>query len=165
MQYFCILIYIPVTPPLGNCNLLNNMRHMGYRWIRLDPQGPKTWVASRISGPDQRGRRRQVPGGPEPGHPQGLIFWKSCWSKGCSACKTGLVSGFSGHPGPSGWSPAQKTPRCRARARTYPGSEFLEWLHEKDFSGLFRMIIMAISRCFRTARTIWVKSSTKDTKV
>ena len=31
--------------------------------------------------------------------------------------------------------------------------------------GLFRMIIMAISRCFRTARTIWVKSNTIDTKV
>ena len=27
-------------------------------------------------------------------------------------------------------------------------------------SGLFRMIIMAISRCFQTARTIWVKTST-----
>ena len=35
----------------------------------------------------------------------------------------------------------------------------------KSCSGLFRMIIMAISRCFQTARTIWVKSSTKDTKV
>ena len=32
-------------------------------------------------------------------------------------------------------------------------------------SGLIRMITMAISRCFLTARTIWVKSSTKDTKV
>ena len=31
--------------------------------------------------------------------------------------------------------------------------------------GLFRMIIMAILRCFWTARTIWVKSSLKDTKV
>ena len=66
------------VPPLGNPDLLNNIGHMGYRWIRLDPQGPKTPAASGISGPDQRGRRRQVPGGPEPGHPQGLIFWKSC---------------------------------------------------------------------------------------
>ena len=32
-------------------------------------------------------------------------------------------------------------------------------------SGLFKMIIMAILRCFRKARTIWVKSNTKDTKV
>ena len=32
-------------------------------------------------------------------------------------------------------------------------------------AGLFRMIIMAISRCFRTARTIRVKSNTIDTKV
>ena len=47
---------------------------VGYRWIRLDPQGPNMGGASEISSPDQRGRRQQVPGGPEPGHPQGLIF-------------------------------------------------------------------------------------------
>ena len=32
-------------------------------------------------------------------------------------------------------------------------------------SGLFRMITIAISRCFQTARAIWMKSSNKDTKV
>ena len=32
--------------------------------------------ARKISSPDQRGRRQQVPGGPEPGHPHGLIFLK-----------------------------------------------------------------------------------------
>ena len=74
-----IYIIIATTPPpLGLCYLLNKIGHMGYRWIRLDPQGPKIGVASRISGPDQRGRRRQVPGGPEPGHPQESIFWESC---------------------------------------------------------------------------------------
>ena len=49
---------------------------VGYRWIPLDPQGPKTWVHLWISGPDQRGRCQQVPGGPEPGYPQGFIFLK-----------------------------------------------------------------------------------------
>ena len=41
------------------------------------------------------------------------------------------------------------------------------WKHciDKGCSGLFRMIMVAISRCFQTARTIWVKSNTKDTKV
>ena len=28
------------------------------------------------SGPDQRGRSRQVPGGPGPEHPQESIFWE-----------------------------------------------------------------------------------------
>ena len=32
--------------------------------------------ASQISSPDQGGRCQQVPGGPEPGHPRGLIFGK-----------------------------------------------------------------------------------------
>ena len=36
----------------------------------------------------------------------------------------------------------------------------------EGYSGLFRMIIMAtLRKVFKTARTIWVKSSTKDTKV
>ena len=47
---------------------------VGYQWIPLDPQGPKTSGHLRISSPDQRGRRQQVPGGPEPGHSQGLNF-------------------------------------------------------------------------------------------
>ena len=68
----CILEQVP--PPLGNADLLNNIGNMGHRWIRLDPQGPKTPEASWISGSDQRGRRQQVPGGPEPGRPQELIF-------------------------------------------------------------------------------------------
>ena len=58
-------------PPLGNCAMLNNMWHMAYHWIRFDPQVAKTWVEMEtpISGPDHCGRRQQVPGGPEPGHP------------------------------------------------------------------------------------------------
>ena len=47
---------------------------VGYHLIRLDPQGPKMGWEPRISGPDQLGRLRQVPGGPELGHPQELIF-------------------------------------------------------------------------------------------
>ena len=69
-----ILLYIRTAPPLGNPDLLNNIGHMGYRWIGLDPQGPEMGDKLQISGPDQRGRRRQVPGGPEPVHPQGWIF-------------------------------------------------------------------------------------------
>ena len=79
----CILIYIWTTTPLGKCYLPYNLKHMGYHWIRLDPQGPKMSRASRISGPDQRGSLRQVPGGPEPGHPQGLNFWDSFWNQSC----------------------------------------------------------------------------------
>ena len=73
-----IYMYNTTTTPPGESCPLRLEASVGYRWIRLDPQGPKMGGASRISGPDQRGRRRQVPGGPEPGHPQGLIFWKSC---------------------------------------------------------------------------------------
>ena len=47
---------------------------VGYRWIHLDPQVSNLGVAPQISSPDQHGRRQQVPGGPEPGHPQELIF-------------------------------------------------------------------------------------------
>ena len=65
-------------PPPGELGPLRLQPSVGYRWIRLDPQGPKTPAASRISGPDGRGRRRQVPGGPEPGQHQGLIFGQSC---------------------------------------------------------------------------------------
>ena len=36
---------------------------------------------------------------------QYLISWQSCCNKGFSESKTGLVSGFPGHPGPSGPSP------------------------------------------------------------
>ena len=50
---------------------------MGYQWIRLDPQGPEMGEATQISGPDQRGRLRQVPGEPVPGQGQGLIFVQS----------------------------------------------------------------------------------------
>ena len=107
-----IYIYNTTTPPPGESCPLRLEASVGYHWIGLDPQGPKMGEALRISGPDQRGRRQQVPGGPGPGHPQESIFWENCWSKDCSACKTGLVWGF-----------------------------------------------------FWTSRTIWVKSSPKDTKV
>ena len=70
-----IFIYITTTPPPPGDRLTSVLElSVGYHWIRLDPQGPKIPEASRISGPDQRGSLRQVPGGPEPGHPQGLIF-------------------------------------------------------------------------------------------
>ena len=57
--------------------------HIGARWKALDPRITPGWTDLRISGPDQRGRRQQVLGGPEPGHPQGLIFWESCNNRGC----------------------------------------------------------------------------------
>ena len=62
----------------------------GYQGIPLDPQGPKIWTASRISGPDGRGRRRQVPGGPQQGRHQGLIFEQSCWNKSCFKVSSGF---------------------------------------------------------------------------
>ena len=73
-----ILIYIGTTTPPGELQGMTQTPSVGYHLIRLDPQGPKMRGALQISSPDQCGRRRQVPGGPEPGHPQGLIFWKSC---------------------------------------------------------------------------------------
>ena len=78
-EFVVTLLYIfEQLPPPGFRYLVVVGSNVGYRWVPLDPQGPKTLVALRISGPDQHGRRQQVPGGPEPGHPQGLIFWKSC---------------------------------------------------------------------------------------
>ena len=71
-------IYSNNAPPLGNCWRWPKPPSVGYHWIRLAPQAPKMYAALQISGPDQRGRRRRVPGGPEPGRRQGLIFWKSC---------------------------------------------------------------------------------------
>ena len=44
--------------PLGEFYPLRLEPCVGYRWIRLDLQVPKISVALRISGPDQRGRRR-----------------------------------------------------------------------------------------------------------
>ena len=73
----CILIYIGTTPPPGELLAMAQSPSVGYRWIRLDPQGPKTYEGRKISGPDERGRRRQVPGGPGPGHPQESIFWEN----------------------------------------------------------------------------------------
>ena len=126
---FVILLYIGTITSPGILFPLGLEPSVGYRWIPLDPQGVKTSCASRISGPDHRGRRQQVPGGPEPGHHQELIFGQSCWNKSCWGWLSGMTSTFSGHPGPSGWGPAPKTPRCRARARTSPESEFFEKLH------------------------------------
>ena len=54
--------------------LHKNFKTSGVQWILLDPLGPKMAVAFRISDPDQHARRQQVPGGPEPGHIQGLFF-------------------------------------------------------------------------------------------
>ena len=62
---------------------------VGYHWIRLDPQGPKMSAALQISGPDQRGRCRQVPGGPEPGHPQESFFGKVVEAKVVKHVKLG----------------------------------------------------------------------------
>ena len=51
--------------------------HMGYQRVGLDLRITLVWTLFGNSGPDQRGRRRQVPGGPELGHPQEWIFWES----------------------------------------------------------------------------------------
>ena len=72
-----LIIYSNNSPP-GKLLSLRLQPSVGYRWIRLDPQGPKISRASPISGPDHCGRRRQVPGEPEPGQHQGLNFGQSC---------------------------------------------------------------------------------------
>ena len=53
---------------------MNQTPSVGHHRIRRDTQGPKMYRAPQISGPDQRGRPRQVPGGPETGHTQELFF-------------------------------------------------------------------------------------------
>ena len=64
--------------------------------------------------------------GQEQGCPQRLIFLESCSNRSCYGWSYLPSKGVSGRPGPSGWSPAPNTPRCRARARTSTKSEFLE---------------------------------------
>lgn len=71
------LIISYTNDPPGDFCTVRLGSSVGYQGIPLDPQGPKMGFASRISGPDQRGRLRQVPGGPEPGHHQGLISGQS----------------------------------------------------------------------------------------
>ena len=91
-QFPLVSLYIlEQLPPPGEWQGMTQTPSVGYHRIRLDPQGPKKSWVRKISGPDQRGSRQQVPGGPGPGHPQESIFWESCRIKGCSACKTGLV--------------------------------------------------------------------------
>ena len=53
-------------------------RHMRYQMKALGPRIKACYAEVPNSGPDQRGRHRQVPGGPEPGQHQGLIFGQSC---------------------------------------------------------------------------------------
>ena len=56
-----------------------------------------------------RSRHQRLPGvGREQGRHQGLIFEQSCWNKSCLGCLGGLISTFSGQPGPSGWGPDTK---------------------------------------------------------
>ena len=56
-----------------------------------------------------RSRHQRLPGvGREQGQHQGLIFEQSCWNKSCLGCLDGLISTFSGQPGPSGWGPDTK---------------------------------------------------------
>ena len=73
-------------PPPGDRLMLRLEPSVGYRWIPMDPQGLKTWASRWIAGPDHCGRRRQVPGEPEPWHHQGLIFGQSCWNKRSGVC-------------------------------------------------------------------------------
>ena len=94
--------YILYQLPPGEKLPLRLGTSVGYQGIPLDPQGPKMVAALRISGPDQRGRLRQVPGGPEPGHHQGLISGQSSRNTSCWGWLSGLISGVSGHPGAFG---------------------------------------------------------------
>ena len=94
------LIISYTNDPPGDFCTVRLGSSVGYQGIPLDPQGPKMGFASRISGPDQRGRLRQVPGGPEPGHHQGLISGQSSWNRNWGWL-SGLISGVSGPPGPS----------------------------------------------------------------
>ena len=103
-----VRVCIWTTTPPGEFCSLRLQPSVGYHWIPLDPQGLKIGGASQISGPDGRGRRRQVPGGPQQGWHQGLIFEQSCWNKNCLGSLVGLILNFSGRPGPSGWGPGTK---------------------------------------------------------
>ena len=65
-------------PPPGEFSGMTQTPSVGYHRIRLDPQGPNTYVARKISSPDQHGGRQQVLGGPDPGRPQESAFGESC---------------------------------------------------------------------------------------
>ena len=68
---------IPIKFGIRNGEILRPRyveRHMRYQMKALGPRIKACYAEVPKSGPDQRGRRRQVPGGPEPGHPQGMVF-------------------------------------------------------------------------------------------
>ena len=78
-------------------------------------------------GEDQHLRHQGA--GQEQGLRQRVKLWKNCINEGYSGLFRMIIMATLWclrQPGPSGLSPAPKTPRCRARARTSPESEFLE---------------------------------------
>ena len=88
-DHFCQVLY-PFDYIQGNLSYYI-FEHLPPPWgltlfearAKCGVQGPKNFQANRISSPDHRGRLRQVPGGPEPEHPQGLIFRDSCFNQSC----------------------------------------------------------------------------------
>ena len=84
--------------------------------------------------PDHHGSLQQVPGGPEPGHPQGLIFWDSFWNQSWQVWSYWSSEGVSGQPGPSGSSPGPKTPRCWPPAGTSLRIQRLKGRYVQDSS-------------------------------
>ena len=155
-QWYQSYYILQQLPPPGEFRPLRLQPSVGYRWIRLDLQGPKTSVATRISGPDHRGRRRQVPGGPEPGQHQGLIFEQSCWNKSCLGCLGVLFSTFSGQPGPSGSRPESKTARIRLWVRS--ASEIYFWVscwNKSSWKWLNGLILYDSCMSWRTRASIY----------
>ena len=65
-------------PPLGNPRGWPKPQVWGTIGSGLTPRVRKCPMRARFPALISVGGRRQVPGGPELGHPQELFFWESC---------------------------------------------------------------------------------------
>ena len=88
---------VPRNPFFGKVVEAKVVQHVKLGWFQVFPD-----IQDHLG---QAQGHRQTGVGREQGRPQGLNFWESCLDKRCSACKTRLVQGTSGPPGPSRPSP------------------------------------------------------------
>ena len=107
--------------------------------------------------------------GQEQGLPQRMNFWKNGINRGCSRLFRMIIMATSRYLTDSQDHLGEVQPQRPQGVGQEQGLpqrvNFWKNCTNIGCSRLFRMIIMAISRCFQTSRTIWVESSPKDTKV